>query len=96
MKHSLALSTAVITFILATGNAIAQAPGEGIKGPKQVVEEFLAMETNGGRLTPEGWHQAEAFFVRPAPEPSGRRIVVISPNYSVYETWTKGGPGRSL
>ncbi len=90
MKHSLALSTAVITFILATGNAIAQAPGEGSKGPKQVVEEFLAMETNGGRLTPEGWHQAEAFFVRPAPEPSGRRIVVISPNYSVYETWTKG------
>jgi len=90
MKHSLAFSTAVMTFILATGNAIAQASGEGTKGPKQVVEEFLAMETNGGRLTPEGWHQADAFFARPAPEPSGRRIVVISPNHSVYETWTKG------
>jgi len=90
MKHSLAFSTAVMTFILATGNAIAQASGEGTKGPKQVVEEFLAMETNGGRLTPEGWHQADAFFARPATEPSGRRIVVISPNHSVYETWTKG------
>jgi hypothetical protein len=90
MKHSLVLSTAVMTFILATGNAVAQASGEGTKGPKQVVEEFLAMETNGGRLTPEGWRQADAFFARPAPEPSRRHIVVISPNYSVYETWTKG------
>jgi hypothetical protein len=90
MKHSLVLSTAVMTCILATGNAVAQASGEGTKGPKQVVEEFLAMETNGGRLTPEGWRQADAFFARPAPEPSRRHIVVISPNYSVYETWTKG------
>jgi hypothetical protein len=35
--------------------------------PKEVVEDFWGIETNGGRLTPEGWHKTTNFFIRARP-----------------------------
>jgi hypothetical protein len=56
------------------------------ESPVTVVKGFLEMETNGGRLTPDGWEKANAlFFVRPVAVPKKRIVVVISKDYSVDE-----------
>lgn len=82
----------VLAVVLAISVAVpilTQARGDSAKSPEQVVEEFLAMETRGGRLTPEGWAKADEFFVRPVPTPPEKRVVVISKDYSVYEASVK-------
>ena len=53
--------------------------------PKQIVERFLAFETAGGRLTPDGWRKADQFFSRPAEPVAGKDVSVIFPRYSVSE-----------
>jgi len=34
------------------------------QSPTDVIKEYWKMETNGGRLTPDGWYRATAFFIR--------------------------------
>jgi hypothetical protein len=87
MKRLLAFAA---TLTLGTISLAAQSPISQTKSPKEVVEEFLRMETEGGRLTPEGWAKAGAFFVRLSPPPRDRVIVVIARNYSVDEMWVRG------
>lgn len=62
------------------------------KSPKQVVAEFWKFETEGGRLTREGWYKAGPFFVRPDRPTEKKTIAVISAKYkySVDERWVKG------
>ena len=87
MKQLLAIS--IVLGICTAIPIMAQAPADSAKAPKQVVEEFLAMETQGGRLTAEGWAKADGFFVHPVPMPHEKRVVVVSKDYSVYEVSVK-------
>jgi hypothetical protein len=59
------------------------------KSPKAVVEEFWKMETDGQRLTTEGWRGADSFFVRPVIPPVKRHIIVIDKDYSVWDPVVK-------
>lgn len=52
---------------------------------KEVVAQFCKMETEGGRLTPEGWQQARSFFVRSTTFSSETPIVVIGNTYAVWD-----------
>jgi hypothetical protein len=45
--------------------------------PVKIVEEFWKVETTGGRLTPEGWYKASAFFIRSGPHPGNKTVTVI-------------------
>jgi hypothetical protein len=64
----------------------------GPKSPKEVVEEFWRLETQGVRLTEEGWRTTDHFFAHPIPAPSKRTIAVISQKYkySIDELHVKG------
>ncbi len=55
-----------------------------------MVEEFWKLETDGGRLTPEGWNKANAFFVRSTTPPTKRIILVIDKDFSVWDPVVKG------
>ncbi len=82
-----------ILFLMGAGSgACAQSGTRETKSPKEVVEEFWKMETEGGRLTPDGWYKAGVFFVRPGPPPQKKLITVASGKYkcSVDERWIKG------
>lgn len=59
---------AFVTMFMLGGSVIfTQAPNAAEKSPKEVVEEFWRMETEGGRLTTEGWYKASRFFIRLGP-----------------------------
>lgn len=73
MRWSLAL---LVTFAVAA--ATAQPPEASIKSPKEVVEEFWQLETNGERLTPAGWNHANRFFVHATPPPANKVIRIIN------------------
>jgi hypothetical protein len=89
MKHILSVS--LFLMVVASG-VCGQTGTKETKSPKEVVEAFWKLETEGGRLTPEGWHNAGSFFVRPSPPPQKKTIAVISGKYkySVDERWVKG------
>jgi len=80
------------TLILALAGtaALSQSAAEATSTPKQVVEEFLKFETEGGRLTPEGLQRASRFFSRSAPEDKNRRIIVVTKAYSVDQMRSSG------
>ncbi len=43
----------------------------------QFVEHYYQYETEGGRLTDEGWAAAASFFLHPIPPPRVRKITVV-------------------
>jgi len=88
MKNILVVSLFVI---LAAPSILGQSQPGKTKSPKEVVQEFWKLETEGGRLTSEGWHNAGIFFVHPGPLPQRKTIEVISGTYkySVDERWVK-------
>lgn len=59
------------------------------KSPKAVVDEFWKMETQGGRLTPDGWKAADAYFVRPSKPPKDLVIGVVDNEYSIGDPATR-------
>jgi hypothetical protein len=89
MKHILMVS---LFLTVAALGVCGQSGTKETKTAKEVVEEFWKLETEGGRLTPEGWYKAGIFFVRPSPPPQKKTIAVISGKYkhSVDERWVKG------
>ncbi|MCU1239851.1 MAG: hypothetical protein JWO71_577 [Candidatus Acidoferrum typicum] len=67
----------VVLFGLLTILSFAQVPTAPPRSPKDVVAEFWKMETDGGRLTPDGWYKASKFFVRSTPPPLNKVVHVI-------------------
>jgi hypothetical protein len=65
---------ALTTIILAS--TFAQTSQSAPKPPSVVLDDFLKMETSGGRLTPEGWNKAASFFVRPIPMPNDISVII--------------------
>lgn len=80
-----------ILVMVAIPSILGQSQTGATKSPKEVVEQFWKFETQGGRLTPEGWRKAATFFVHPSPLPQRSTIAVISGRYkySVDERWVK-------
>lgn len=74
MKHILIFVT-----ILTVGAAsiLAQSPKDGVKLPKEIVQEFWEMEMGGGRLSTDGWNRAAVFFVHTSP-PSQDKVVTVT------------------
>lgn len=60
--------------------ALAQAPSSPSKSPKDVVEKIFQFETNGGRLTTDGWYKASRIFVRMYPVAPPIKIVHVVRN----------------
>jgi len=89
MKRPLILS---LFLMVVASRACGQSGTIEPKSPKEVVEEFWKLETEGGRLTPKGWYNAGIFFVRPSARPQKKTIAVISGRnkYSVDQRWIKG------
>jgi hypothetical protein len=86
------------SFLLSVVVAVAFFPGPvkaSASSPKDVVEQFVKMDVGGARLTPQGWHDADALFVK-ASEPSQPAVlVVIGRRYAVSEATEKGATGES-
>jgi hypothetical protein len=57
--------------------------------PKDVVDQFVKMDVEGERLTPEGWHQADALFVKASEPPHSKLLLVIAKHYAVSEATEK-------
>jgi hypothetical protein len=69
--------------------ATAQSPiGSGLSA-KDVVDQFVKMDVEGERLTTEGWHQADALFVKPSEPPHAKVVLVIARRYAVSEATEK-------
>lgn len=77
-----------ICLTIGSGTLTAQSAGTGAKLQKDVVEKFMKMETDGGRIQPEGWQEARSFFVRSSPFTSRGRIFVIGKSYFVWDPMT--------
>jgi len=82
MKYSFLIGIA-LTFGI--HGLAAQSVQADAKSQKTVVASFVEMETEGGRLIPEGWRKASAFFVRSSPFTPDAKIAVIEKNYSVWD-----------
>ena len=57
-------------------------PGAVIKQERigrllSIVQDYWQYETEGGRLTDEGWRAADVFFAHPVPPPRERTIYII-------------------
>jgi hypothetical protein len=83
MKKSIQLAVAVaVTIFLGPIKA-------ATTSPKDVVDQFVKMDAEGERLTPEGWRQADALFVRPSEPPHTKVLLVIARHYAVSEATEK-------
>jgi len=90
MKRSFLLTVVVA---LAVFSGVVKA---STKSPKDVVEQFVKMDVEGARLTPEGWHEADALFVKPSEPPQPKVLVVIAWRYAVSEAPDKGDKTQFL
>lgn len=52
------------------------------KSPEEVVRDFWKVETDGGRLSLEGWYKATEFFVRSNVPAPNRIIHIIGSNHT--------------
>jgi hypothetical protein len=69
---------------------VARSRNAHTESPKEVVERFWHFETEGGRLTPEGWKSAATFFVKLGPPPLKKKILVVYPDFAVSEATVEG------
>lgn len=53
------------------------AQGPALKPPGEVVRAYRKMDSEGGRLTTNGWYRAARFFVKPPSQPRYRIVVVM-------------------
>ncbi len=85
-------STSFVLMLLLT-SAMAQGTppsANEAESPKQLVERYWKLETSGERLTTQGWNKLEAFRIHPSPPPQRKVIVVVSPEFSVWDPIVNG------
>jgi hypothetical protein len=83
MRISALLRTA-ITLLLFLGCMESQ-----VASPKDVVQQFVKMDLEGLRLTPQGWSQADAFFTKHTEASQPKFLVVIGRHYAVSQDMTR-------
>ena len=67
----------------------AQQASHDPKPPKQVVEDFLRMEVEGGRFSPDNWSQTDLYFSQAGPR-QDLKIFVVGKRYVVWDPVVKG------
>jgi len=81
---------------ICNADAFAQSGSAAGLTPKQFMESFWQLETNGGRLTAQGWRNTEHFFSHPLPFPKKLKIVVIYSDSSVWDEFIPGRPDEVM
>lgn len=72
--------------------ALAQSDIEPAKSPKEIMREFVKLELEGARLTPEGRRETATFLVLPSAAPP-YPINIVSDKFDVHEIpSTKNNP----
>jgi hypothetical protein len=80
MRKSLAFA-AILTL---ASLALAQSDTEAAKSPKEVMREFVKLELEGARLTPEGRRKTASFLILPSTAPP-YPINIVSDKFDVHE-----------
>lgn len=75
----------VVVLAAITGVPPGQMQGESSTTPQQLVRDFFKFEAGGGRLTTEGWREANKFFVDPIAVPPKEQLYVIDQHYAVWD-----------
>jgi len=75
------LLAAAIHLAVIAGFAQSSSPQDNL--PKNVVEQFCKIDAAGERLTPAGWHRADAFFVRPGPPAEDATVSIMEGDFFV-------------
>jgi hypothetical protein len=79
--------TILYTLVFVGGVASAQTAGNRLTSPQEVLQNFWKVETEGSRLTPDGWYRATEFFLgRPIPPPQEKVISVVPNDCSLGTT----------
>lgn len=86
---SLSIAIVIALLPIACANASAQKPMD-------VVQRFVRIDTDGERLTPDGWREADRLFLRHSTPPQDRRIIVIEKHYKVSESTLPTNAGYYL
>jgi len=73
------LPTQVILMLISMAVSPIELPAQGPapKPPGEVLRAFRKMDSEGGRLTTNGWYRAARYFVKPASPPRYRIVQVI-------------------
>jgi hypothetical protein len=103
MNQRVTIGLAILVLIMSAGTFVAaQSSAQLPRNPEQVlqrerigalltfVDYYFQYETQGGRLTNDGWKAADTFFLHPIPPPHQRTIYVIG------EYGVGGGPGAVI
>ena len=75
-SHLLAQAILMLIFV-AVAPIELSAQGPAPKPPGEVVRAYRKMDSEGGRLTTNGWYRAARFFVKPPSQPRYRIVVVM-------------------
>jgi hypothetical protein len=73
----------------------AQAAQSESRSPKGLIEEFVKIETKGGRLTTDGRLQTCKFFVRASAFEPHPKILIIGPDYLVWDPVVPVASGKT-
>jgi hypothetical protein len=58
--------------------------------PRDTVEQFVKMDVEGERLTPKGWRNADALFVRQSEPLRPKDLIVIARHYAISQISSEG------
>jgi hypothetical protein len=98
MPMSLAIRGTLIVLLVLQANPGAlpvRAAQSGTRSPKELIEEFVKIETAGGRLTTDGQLQTCKFFVRASPFEAHPRMLIIGPDYLVWDPVVPVADGKT-
>jgi hypothetical protein len=74
----------------------AQSEKNDTSSPQTIVEQFVKMETEGGRETTEGWEAAGKFFVHSSPFVSKKTVLLIDKDYTLWKPVTIAAGSTSV
>lgn len=87
------LSIVAIICLMVGGaiRSVSQSDRPDAQAQKEVVERFIKVEIEGGRITPQGWQEARKLFVRSSPYVLRPKIFVIGKSYTVWDPMKVSG-----
>lgn len=56
------------------------------RSSKDIVGQFVKLDVEGKRLSPEGWERADSLFAAQSPRPESKGVVVIAWDYAISQT----------
>jgi hypothetical protein len=77
---SLLLAFSFVSFV-----SLGQSAPIEVKSPKQVLEDFVKSDLDGGRLTEKGSSKLSHFFIQRSERQKDEKIVIVSPEYDLRE-----------